>query len=567
MSNIKLYSCLLCILGFSINAQITNGQLVHYPMNGNLLDIGLNGLNATSLNPPMPATDSDGNTNSALSFNGSNQRMDLPNSPIIRPTTFPVTFSFWFNVPHFGASGNQKLFITNFNTAAYFGYYCNLRNNNLELSYGDGTGLSPNNRRSFFINYTFQTNTWYHIVITVLSSTQANAWVNCNSANVSTGGSGGNIVYGNDPGYIGVGRLNTIVNTPQYLEGTLDEFRMWNRSLTSAEIQLICDLQNCQDSTYFQDNFCIGSQYDFNGQILNSAGRYSQTLTNNNGCDSIAVLDLGQSSADSTYLQDNFCIGAQYNFNGQTLNAPGRYSQTLVNLSGCDSILVLDLSQSNIADTTQLTETICDGDSYLFAGNQLSIPGQYSEVYPDPSGCDSVVQLNLRVLPNNDTLWVTQEGNACSLGYIVLRAHNNQGQIVWNNGQMTDTLIVNSNGPVGVRSIDSCGVSSLSILVDEDCFDDEELLPMELFIPNVFTPNGDVKNEFFEVQGTGIDRYEIIIFNRWGGEVFRSNDISIPWDGTFEGREVSSGVYLYLIRYSHIGQDIQEKTGFLTLFR
>ncbi|KAA9325977.1 gliding motility-associated C-terminal domain-containing protein [Adhaeribacter soli] len=68
--------------------------------------------------------------------------------------------------------------------------------------------------------------------------------------------------------------------------------------------------------------------------------------------------------------------------------------------------------------------------------------------------------------------------------------------------------------------------------------------------PNIFTPNGDGKNDFFTLpnlpQSSCANAFqEIKIYNRWGMEVFRSDDREFAWDA----KNVSDGTYFYLIRY------------------
>lgn len=70
-----------------------------------------------------------------------------------------------------------------------------------------------------------------------------------------------------------------------------------------------------------------------------------------------------------------------------------------------------------------------------------------------------------------------------------------------------------------------------------------------VFIPNLFTPNGDGNNDFFVVYGEGFEALELKIYNRWGSLVFYSKDIEeitgIGWDGKFEGKTQVSGTYLW----------------------
>ncbi|TJZ63521.1 T9SS type B sorting domain-containing protein [Sphingobacterium olei] len=72
-----------------------------------------------------------------------------------------------------------------------------------------------------------------------------------------------------------------------------------------------------------------------------------------------------------------------------------------------------------------------------------------------------------------------------------------------------------------------------------------DVLPRELFIPNVITPNGDGKNDQFVIVGReGYDRIELIIVNRWGNEVYRNDDYKDEW----EGRGLNEGTYFPIIR-------------------
>ena len=70
------------------------------------------------------------------------------------------------------------------------------------------------------------------------------------------------------------------------------------------------------------------------------------------------------------------------------------------------------------------------------------------------------------------------------------------------------------------------------------------------FLPNVFTPNDDDVNDIFHpFSYKFIDSIELIVFNRWGVEVFRTNDPDINWDGTEKesGEVLSDGIYFYTL--------------------
>ncbi len=73
--------------------------------------------------------------------------------------------------------------------------------------------------------------------------------------------------------------------------------------------------------------------------------------------------------------------------------------------------------------------------------------------------------------------------------------------------------------------------------------------PLSIWIPTAFTPNGDGLNETFRVvfNNDAVEKYSLNIFNRWGELLFYSEDPDFEWDGTFEGKEAPSGVYIWQI--------------------
>ncbi|WP_157472326.1 gliding motility-associated C-terminal domain-containing protein [Neolewinella persica] len=72
-----------------------------------------------------------------------------------------------------------------------------------------------------------------------------------------------------------------------------------------------------------------------------------------------------------------------------------------------------------------------------------------------------------------------------------------------------------------------------------------------IYVPNAFTPNGDNQNDVMQVRSnfaSQISEFRFIIFNRWGQEVYSSDDIFETWDGTIEGDDLEPDVYGYWLR-------------------
>ena len=76
----------------------------------------------------------------------------------------------------------------------------------------------------------------------------------------------------------------------------------------------------------------------------------------------------------------------------------------------------------------------------------------------------------------------------------------------------------------------------------------------DIFVPNVFTPNGDGKNDMFEVFGNkdAWKYFDIQLFDRWGEKVFESHDMNFGFDGQFKGKQLPVGVYVYQIHLVYL---------------
>ena len=90
-------------------------------------------------------------------------------------------------------------------------------------------------------------------------------------------------------------------------------------------------------------------------------------------------------------------------------------------------------------------------------------------------------------------------------------------------------------------------------------------------IPNVFTPNADGYNDHFAPETQNITDFEMVIFNRWGKKVFKTQDMQSGWDGKINGSQAAEGTYFYVIYYRLYGgpQHGRKKsvTGEVTLLR
>ena len=90
-----------------------------------------------------------------------------------------------------------------------------------------------------------------------------------------------------------------------------------------------------------------------------------------------------------------------------------------------------------------------------------------------------------------------------------------------------------------------------------------------IFIPSVFTPNGDEHNEVFHpvTYFVSDEGYSFTIYSRNGEEIFTTNNPLKGWDGTFNSNIVQDGNYVYHLQYINGVGDLTEKTDIITLVR
>ncbi len=138
-----------------------------------------------------------------------------------------------------------------------------------------------------------------------------------------------------------------------------------------------------------------------------------------------------------------------------------------------------------------------------------------------------------------------------------------------------DTVFYHTNngsvaGCYVITALDSVLYNNESDSSNVVCFDNCPIY----FLPNVFTPNNDGKNEYFTplTPFKYIESIDLSIYNRWGQIVYQTTDPAINWDGIHQdsGEPVPSSVYYYVCTVNTIrlsGIDPVELKGFFHLFR
>ncbi|MEI9957572.1 MAG: PKD domain-containing protein [Ferruginibacter sp.] len=90
----------------------------------------------------------------------------------------------------------------------------------------------------------------------------------------------------------------------------------------------------------------------------------------------------------------------------------------------------------------------------------------------------------------------------------------------------------------------------------------------DIYLPNAFTPNGDGLNDFFKGTPVGIKQFNYLkVFNRWGQLIFSTGDYNKAWDGTWQGVQQASGVYVVLANGIDFKGNVIDKRATVLLIR
>ncbi len=299
-------------------------------------------------------------------------------------------------------------------------------------------------------------------------------------------------------------------------------------------------------SSVNMQSICAGETYQINGNSYTNAGFYYDTLTGQNGCDSIIETQL---TVFSTYEVDNYqtiCNGESYSINGNTYTTSGTYFDIYPTQNGCDSTIITYLTV-NPSYSSNNPQTICQGESYQINGNSYVSTGTYIDIVASVSGCDSVITtiltvndpiLNANVAISGNTL-TSLENNAtyqwidCLNGNIAIPNETNQS--------FTATI----NGEYAVQLTElMCFTSETS-----SCFAIDNLNLNEFVISKKIEIYPSPAKDQFTIQSNSIELDNLSVYNLEGKLVYSSEaKFKVK---TIEIDSWSEGLYLIKISSSN----------------
>ena len=408
-------------------------------------------------------------------------------------------------------------------------------------------------------------------IVFSFTNTNSNDWnlvTNWTSANVTTGQTPGmaNSVL-NDAWIAGMNPLCSV--NPGM---TLTPFILNESCVNSCDGAIQTSVNNgLAPFTYSWSNGATSSS------ITNSCpGTYTVTVTGANGCSVIEsfTISAGNLTANATISSAGPFTNLDPIYQIQALNSGGVWSSNcgmclssfgLFNpqIAGVGSWeICYSLGSGNCADSQCISilvtndcipqiisenAIICPGDSLLVNGSWENSQGQYSATFQDINQCDSTHIVNLSF-------------------YIVSPLIENilfcefDSVLVFNQWISTSQTLTQVE-----QTANGCDYEHTINVQMESCIVEEALV----YIPNVFTPNGDSVNDAFEIvlQNGIVERGWI--FNRWGNIVCTFSPTQLKWNGRDErtGKPVLDGVYTYVLYFKPANTVSKLYQGFVTLIK
>ncbi len=143
--------------------------------------------------------------------------------------------------------------------------------------------------------------------------------------------------------------------------------------------------------------------------------------------------------------------------------------------------------------------------------------------------------------------------------FLMTPVHAHADSLIWSDGYVGFSR-TGLNGTYIVTAVNPCGSDTDTIsIIPEFC---------GIWIPNVFTPNGDGLNDIFRALGDlgRLQDFQWSIYNRWGEKIFHTHDKYHGWNGRYKETDAMVGTYVYLLTY-RIGEQSYKKKGSFHLLR
>jgi gliding motility-associated-like protein len=256
------------------------------------------------------------------------------------------------------------------------------------------------------------------------------------------------------------------------------------------------------------------------------------------------------------------------------------YTLIVTNPQGCSVSQTVSIDINAVSTSVELTDAaICPGETatldagsfadYLWSDGSsgqthtVATPGTYSVTVTDAvNGCNATASAVITALPEPAPAILGEPTFVTGLT-TTLQADAAYASYLWSTGETAASINVGAANTYSLTVTNSDGCSgSTSVNVSE-------IIVAPYIIPSAFSPNGDNVNDGFMVIATSqnISNVEMTVYNRWGEQMFFSNDLTQSWNGKFKGQDCEIGTYAYFGSLTLSNGEVKEFKGNVTLIR
>ncbi len=325
-------------------ANLQQGLVAYYPFNGNANDESGNGNNGT-VNGATLTSDRFGNANAAYSFDGVSNFLST-NSPIVVGQS-SRSISLWMN-SNGNTSNQQQVLIDEGGNVCGSGFAIVKHNSPENIKLDIGCNFVD-------ADAPITENEWMNIIVVYDNLMGVKIYINGVLSNLIYNSIGNFVVNSGLENSLTIGK-SRIPSDGFFYFGALDEIAIFNRALSSSEIQQLYTAQSYAWNT---------------GAITNSITvtptsntSYSCTVTQGNST-CTASIDITVNPAVTNAISATIIEGESYPLGTQTLTTAGTYTEVFTSAAGCDSTVTLTLAVEPLltCNITAATTTLCAGES------------------------------------------------------------------------------------------------------------------------------------------------------------------------------------------------------------
>jgi len=233
------------------------------------------------------------------------------------------------------------------------------------------------------------------------------------------------------------------------------------------------------------------------------------------------------------------------------ISVPVPYGNTVFTLYGDQYATNLGINMDSISSSqyltyaviSQMTTNVTSRDQSPLKNNEANYPSKIT-----PINFSAPIDVQFLSNANDPTQFYNWEIYKADK-LIINRTDKDHRYTFTENGTYKVKLMV-SNA--------TCSYSdSVTVIVTES----------EIYVPNVFTPNGDGFNDEFRVAYKSLITFQCWVFNRWGRQVYTWTDPTKGWDGNINGKKATPGPYFYVIKATGSDKKVYKLKGDINLLR